>query len=52
MHTFTINILGQYLTSTKVFETEEMANDALNEYLELTRDNFPKVKIIGYVHMA
>ena len=52
MHTFTINILGQYLTSTKVFETERMANDALNNYLELTQDNFPKVKIIGYVHLA
>ena len=52
MYTFTINIFGQYLTSTKVFENKEMANNALNDYLELTWDNFPNLKIIGYVHIA
>jgi hypothetical protein len=52
MYTFTIHILGQYLISSKLFDTEEKAKDALNEYLEITQENFPKLKITGFIHYS
>lgn len=51
-YTFTIHILGQYLTSSKLFATEEMARQAMENYLSLTWENFPKAKISGFVHLA
>lgn len=51
-YTFTISFMGQYLESSKLFDTEETARQAMESYLALTWDNFPKAKISGFVHLA
>lgn len=51
-YTFTISFIGQYFVSSKLFATEKMARQAMENYLALTRENFPKVKISGFVHLA
>lgn len=51
-YTFTINFIGQYFVSSKLFATEEMARQAMENYLILTWENFPKAKISGFVHLA
>ena len=51
-YTFTISFMGQYLVSAKLFDTEEMAIQAMESYIALTLENFPKIKISGFVHFA
>lgn len=48
MYTFTINLHGRYLVSTKHYPTSADAENALDEYINLSLSHgFP---VVGFVH--
>lgn len=51
-YTFTVCIARVYFTSSKVFNTDKQASDAMDDYVRITLDNFPSMKIHGFVHLA